>query len=383
VTGIDGGSAAGALPPGRLSAGRIDPPSARLAAAPPDNGSPAIPAQLQPDDTASPSEPISVTTGPASGVTGPPKVVARNRLTWRDKLIRDRSLLLMTLPAIVLTAVFAYGPMFGSVMAFQDYSIWSGFWHSPISSPAGFGNFQRLFHDPIFWHAFSNTLVISAVQLILYFPVPIALALLLNSVLSSKVRSTVQAIVYLPHFFSWVLVITIFQQMLGGAGVLNTYLRQHHLGTWDVMTSPALFKYLVTAQAVWKEAGWGIIVFLAALAAIDQTLYEAAAADGAGRWRRLWHITLPGMRGVIVLMLVLRLGNALTVGFEQMLIQRVAVGRDASEVLDTFSYYYGVVNNNLSYGAAAGLFKGVMSLILILAANKLAHMFGEDGLYRK
>ena len=124
-------------------------------------------------------------------------------------------------------------------------------------------------------------------------------------------------------------------------------------------------------------------MFLAALAAVDPALYEAAAADGANRWRRMWHVTLPGMRGVIVLMLVLRLGNALTVGFEQMLIQRQAIGRDASEVLDTFSYYYGVVNNNFSYGAAAGLFKGVLSLILILAANKLAHAFGEDGLYRK
>jgi putative aldouronate transport system permease protein len=218
---------------------------------------------------------------------------------------------------------------------------------------------------------------------VLYFPIPIVLALVFNSILSSRVRSFAQAVVYLPHFFSWVLVVTIFQQMLGGAGAVNTVLRQHGLGTWSIMTDPSAFKFLVTAQAVWKEAGWGLIVFLAALAAIDQALYEAAAADGAGPWRRLWHITLPGMRGVIALMLVLRLGNALTVGFEQMLIQRAAVGRDASEVLDTFAYYYGVVNNNFSYGAAAGLFKGLLSLVLILSANKLAHAFGEDGLYRK
>jgi len=171
--------------------------------------------------------------------------------------------------------------------------------------------------------------------------------------------------------------------MLGGAGALNVFLRKHDLGVWDIMTNPETFKYLVTAQAVWKEAGWGIIVFLAAIAAINQNLYEAAAVDGAGGWRRMWHITLPGMRGVIVLMLVLRLGNALTVGFEQMLIQRDKVGHDSAEVLDTFAYYYGVVNNNFSYGAAAGLFKGVLSLVLIYAANKLAHAFGEDGLYRK
>ena len=125
------------------------------------------------------------------------------------------------------------------------------------------------------------------------------------------------------------------------------------------------------------------VIFLAALAAIDQNLYEASAADGAGRLRRLWHITLPGMRGVIVLLLVLRLGNALSIGFEQFILQRLAVGRDAAEVLDTFAYYYGVVGNNFSYGTAAGLFKGLVSLVLLLAANKVAHMFGEDGFYRR
>ncbi|GAA1540650.1 ABC transporter permease subunit [Dactylosporangium maewongense] len=309
-----------------------------------------------------------------------PATVARPEKQWRIRLRRDRSLLLMTLPAVALLAVFAYAPMFGLVTAFQSYDIYSGFWYSPF---VGFDNFERLLTDSIFWHALSNTLVISAVQLVLYFPVPIALALVFNEVTNARIRSFVQSVVYLPHFFSWVLVVTVFQEMLGGAGALNTMLRRHGWATWDIMTNPDAFKYLVTAQAVWKEAGWGIIVFLAALAAIDQNLYEAAAADGAGRWRRLWHITLPGMRGVIMLMLVLRLGNALTVGFEQMLIQRQAVGRDASEVLDTFAYYYGVVNNNFSYGAAAGLFKGVLSLILVLAANKLAHAFGEDGLYRK
>ncbi len=304
----------------------------------------------------------------------------RGKLSWRVKLRRDRSLLLMTLPALALLVVFSYLPMFGIVTAFQSYDLYSGFSASPF---VGLAQFERLMTDPVFWHALENTLVLSAVQLVLYFPIPIALALLLNSILSGKVRSFVQAVVYLPHFFSWVLVITIFQQMLGGAGPLNMALREHGWATWDIMTNPETFKYLVTAQAVCKEAGWGIIVFLAALAAIDQNLYEAAAADGAGRWRRMWHITLPGMRGVIVLLLVLRLGNALTVGFEQMLIQRQAVGRDASEVLDTFTYFYGVVNNNFSYGAAAGLFKGVLSLILILIANKVAHLFGEDGLYRK
>jgi putative aldouronate transport system permease protein len=296
------------------------------------------------------------------------------------RLRRDWPLILMTAPAIGLLLVFAYTPMLGAVMAFQQYSVYTGFMHSPW---VGTANFEILLGDPQFWSAVRNTLVISAVQLVLYFPIPIALAILLNSILSSKIRSVIQSVVYLPHFFSWILVVTIFQQMLGGAGVLNAFLRRHDFGVWNIMTDPDTFKFLVTAQAVWKEAGWGIIVFLAALAALDPNHYEAAAADGAGRWRRMWHITLPGLRPVVVLMLVLRLGNALTVGFEQMLIQRDMVGRDAAEVLDTFAYYYGVVNNNFSYGAAAGLFKGVLSLILILAANRLAHAFGEDGLYRK
>jgi putative aldouronate transport system permease protein len=299
---------------------------------------------------------------------------------WRLNLRRDRSLLIMTLPALVLLAVFAYAPMVGLITAFQEYDIYNGFWYSPY---VGLDNFERLLNDSIFWHALENTLVLSFVQLVLYFPIPIVLALLFNEVANPRVRSFVQSVVYLPHFFSWVLVVTVFQEMLGGAGALNAFLRRHGWETWDIMTNSDAFKYLVTSQAVWKEAGWGIIVFLAALAAIDQSLYEAAAADGAGKWRRMWHITLPGMRSVIVLMLVLRLGNALTVGFEQMLIQRDAVGRDAAEVLDTFAYYYGVVNNNFSYGAAAGLFKGILSLVLILAANKLAHAFGEDGLYRR
>jgi putative aldouronate transport system permease protein len=302
------------------------------------------------------------------------------KLTLRRRLRRDKSLILMTLPALALLIIFNYVPMFGTLTAFQYYDPLVGVLHSQW---VGFDQFSRLFQDHLFWNALKNTLEISFVQLILYFPLPIGLALLLNSVASDRFKSFVQSVVYLPHFFSWVLVVTIFMQMFGGAGVLNQFLRQHHIGTWDVMTNPHTFVLLVTAQAVWKEAGWGIIVFLAALAAIDPALYEAAAMDGANRWRRMWHVTLPGMRGVIVLMLVLRLGNALNVGFEQMLIQRTAVGTSSAEVLDTFSYYYGIGTGNYSYGAAAGLFKSVISLLLIWGANKVAHAFGEDGLYRK
>src|SRR4051794_4100751 len=155
----------------------------------------------------------------------------------------------MTVPAVVLLAVFAYIPMFGLITAFTEYDIYSGFWQSVW---VGTHQVDRLFTDGNFWQALSNTLYISAVQLVLYFPIPIVLALVCNQVLNARLRSFVQSVVYLPHFFSWVLVVTIFQQMLGGAGALNTLLRRNGLGTWDVMTDPGSFAFLVTAQAVWK-----------------------------------------------------------------------------------------------------------------------------------
>jgi putative aldouronate transport system permease protein len=303
------------------------------------------------------------------------------KVHWRVRLRRDKALVLMTLPAVLLLAVFGYAPMLGLVMAFQDYDLYQGFLHSPW---VGLANFQQLFSDPAFWHAFTNTIVLFSVQLVLFFPLPIALAILLDSLLSRRLRSIIQSVVTLPHFFSWVLVITIFQQMLGGAGLIPGLLRDHGVtNPFDIMTDPGTFKFLVASQLIWKEAGWSMIVFLAALAAISPSLYEAAAVDGAGRWRRIRHITLPGLKGIAVLLLILQLGYALTFGFEQMLIQRQAVGPGAAEVLTTFSYYQGIADGNFSYGAAAGLFLGVTSLILILAANKVAHLFGEDGLYRR
>lgn len=304
----------------------------------------------------------------------------RNRLGHLARLRRDRSLLLMCLPMVALLLVFAYVPMAGNVVAWQDYSPFTGVRASPF---VGWSNFERVFSDPSFWSAVRNTLTITAFQLVFFFPVPIALALLLNSVLSSRVRVTVQSVVYLPHFFSWVLVVSIFQQVLGGAGLLNRVLEAAGFSGVDIVTNPDTFLFLITSQAVWKDAGWGIIVFLAALAAVDPALYEAAAMDGANRWRRMWHITLPALKPVIVLLLILRLGDSLTVGFEQLILQRDAVGQGVAEVLDTFVYYRGVRNGDWSYAAAAGLVKGVVSLLLVLAANKVAHVFGEQGVYSK
>ncbi|MER6784976.1 ABC transporter permease subunit [Streptomyces sp. NPDC000658] len=308
------------------------------------------------------------------------------KLSLRLRFRRDRVLLLMTLPALLLVLVFSYVPILGNVVAFQDYDPYVSdngivsILHSPW---VGFDNFQRIFADSAFWDAVRNTLVLFGLQLVLYFPIPIMLALLINSVVRPKVRALSQAILYLPHFFSWVLVIAVFQQLFGGAGLLSQLLRQHGYDGLDIMTDPATFKFLITAESVWKDAGWGIIVFLAALASVPTDLYEAAAMDGAGRWRRMWHVTLPALRPVIALLLVLRVGDALTVGFEQILLQRDAVGPGAAEVLDTFVWWNGVRNQDFGYAAAAGLVKGVVSLGLVLAANKVAHLMGEQGVYKK
>ncbi|MGW0835927.1 ABC transporter permease [Streptomyces prunicolor] len=322
----------------------------------------------------------------SGGATGSRQNKPKAKVSWRLRFRRDRVLLLMTLPAVLLILVFNYLPILGNIVAFEDYDPYVSdngivsMLHSPW---VGLENFQLIFADSAFWNAVQNTLVLFFLQLILFFPIPILLALLINSVVRPRVRALSQAILYLPHFFSWVLVIAVFQQLLGGAGLFSQLLRQHGFDGLDVMTDPNTFKFLITAQSVWKDAGWGIIVFLAALSSVSPDLYEAAAMDGAGRWRRMWHVTLPALRPVIALLLVLRVGDALTVGFEQILLQRDAVGPGAAEVLDTFVWWNGVRNQDFGYAAAAGLVKGVISLGLVLAANKVAHLMGEQGVYKK
>ncbi|MFC9248768.1 ABC transporter permease [Streptomyces sp. NPDC057136] len=307
-------------------------------------------------------------------------------ITLRHRLRRDRTLILMTLPAILLLFVFAYIPLAGNVVAFQEYDpyIADNAFQAILQSPwVGLDQFQQMVNDRLFWAALRNTLAIFLIQLTLFFPVPVLLALFINSFVRPRVRAVAQAILYLPHFFSWVLVVTVFQQMFGGAGLISQTLRDHGHDGIDLMTDPGLFKFLITFEMIWKDAGWGVIVFLAALASVSPDLYEASAMDGANRWRRMWHITLPALRPVVALLLVLQVGNALTVGFEQILLQRTAVGPGASEVLDTYVWNVGITYGGFSYAAAVGIVKGIFGLLLVLAANKVAHLMGEQGVYKK
>ncbi|WP_238014865.1 ABC transporter permease subunit [Dactylosporangium sp. AC04546] len=304
----------------------------------------------------------------------------RGRPRWY-RLSRDRVLLLATVPGLAVLLTFHYLPLLGNVIAFQDFQPYLGTLHSPWN---GWANFEVLTSgDPQFVTALGNTLVIMLLQIGVVFTVPIALALLLDSLITERWKRIVQTVLYLPHFLSWVIVVSIFNELLGGSGPLNTFLRRHDLATVDIIGNAAVFQELITGQVLWKEAGWAMILFLAALSRIDPELYEASAVDGAGKARQLWHITLPGLRSVIVLLLILRLGDALTVGFEQILLQQQAVGVDASEVLDTYVYNHGVVMGDWGVSAAVGLVKGLVGVVLVLGANRLAHAFGEPGLYQR
>ncbi|WP_407703441.1 ABC transporter permease [Streptomyces triticirhizae] len=299
----------------------------------------------------------------------------RPRRSLAARLRGQRTLLLLATPGIVYFLVFHYAALFGNVIAFKDFVPFQGVWESPW---VGLDNFERMFNDPAFWQASWNTLAIAALQLVFFFPLPLALALLLHSLARGRVRALVQSVVYLPHFLSWVIVVALFQQMLGPTGMFGGDVAF----VTDVLSDPDAFKPLMVAQIIWKDCGWGTIIFLAALSQVNHDLYESAALDGAGPWRRFWHVTLPALRPILILLLIMRLGDILTVGFEQILLQRDAVGPEAGEVLDTFVYFHGVLGADWGYSAAAGLFKGVVGAVLVFTANRIAHRLGEQGVYK-
>lgn len=313
---------------------------------------------------------------PSAARVSPPPV--RRGATLGQRLWRHRWMYLFLAPGLGFLLLFVYVPMLGNVLAFKNYSPFVGIVDSPW---VGFDNFTRLFSNPQLALALRNTLWLSLLQIVFAFPAPIALALLLNSLLSERLKRIVQSVVYLPHFFGWVIVVSIWMAVLGGVGPVADLANRIGLGQVNLMTNPDTFALLITSQVIWKEVGWGTIVFFAAISTIPTELYESAAADGAGPWRRIWHVTLPGISGVIVLLFILRLGNVLSVGFEQLLLQRGAVGAQASEVLDTFVYFQGILGGQWGVAAAAGLLKGLIGTVLVIGANLLAKRMGQGGLF--
>lgn len=311
----------------------------------------------------------------------PPPAEGSRRPRRGPRSKRDKALFWFALPGILVLLLFHYVPLLGNIIAFQNYQPYIGIMHSRW---AGIDNFKVLFNgDPAFIHALINTLELTVIQVVFVFPAPLILALLLNSLVSERIKKSVQNVLYLPHFLSWVVVVAVFQQMLGNGGVLNVFFQAHEMGTWNIIGNPELFKSLLTSQVIWKDTGWGTILFLAALSRIDNDLYEAAAMDGASRLRQTWHVTLPALRGLVVLLLILRLGDALSVGFEQIVLQQNGMDANVTQVLDTYVYNNGLVAGQWGVSAAVGLIKGLVGVALVLGANKVAHLFGEEGVYRK
>lgn len=328
-------------------------------------------------------EASAVPQGPGAGAGAPMSATeSAEKLPWRRRFLsavrHHPWMYAFVLPGLLFFVVFHYVPLLGNVIAFQDFSPYLGI---ADSRWVGMSNFADLFRDPEVIGAIVNTLIISFLQLAFAFPAPIALAIFLNSLLSERLKRWIQTVVYLPHFLSWVIVVALWQQVLGGAGSLARGLEMVGIESVNIMSDPSTFKLLVVAQVIWKDVGWGTIIFFAAISTISAELYESAAVDGAGPWRRIWHVTLPGLIPVTVMMLILQLGNVLTVGFEQLLLQQPAVGADAAQVIDTFVYFRGIAGGEWGISAAVGLIKGVIGTVLVLGANRLAKRLGTDGLF--
>lgn len=291
---------------------------------------------------------------------------------------RDRWLYALLVPGVVYFLVFKYLPMWGVVMAFENYVPFSGVFGSEWVGMKWFGYF---FLSPAWTRYLANTLVLSLMNIVFYFPAPIILALLLNEMQSLRYKKVLQTLLYVPHFISIVIVVSITFVIFGSSGIIYR-LTEKMLGQpIKYLSDPGVFRWMIIGQTVWKETGWGMIIFLAALTNVDVQLYEAAMVDGAGRLRRLWHITLPAIRSTIVLMLILRMGSMLDTGYDHLILMANSLNRNVSQTLDVFVYEQGLKNGQYSYASAVGLMKAVVSVTLVVSANKIAHALGEQGLY--
>jgi putative aldouronate transport system permease protein len=292
---------------------------------------------------------------------------------------KEKWLYIMMIPGLLYYLVFKYGPMFGLVMAFENFNPFLGFFKSPW---VGFEHFKRFFAETTFGMLFVNTLILGIMNIVIYFPVPIILALLLNEIKISWFKRTAQTFIYIPHFISWVVVCSITYTLFTvDGGLVNGIIGLLGHSSVHFLTDIRIFRPLIMGQIIWKEAGWGTIIFLAALTSIDPELYQAAEVDGASRWQKLVYITLPGIKSTIVIMLILRLGSFLNTGFEQLILMINSLNRTVGEVFDTFVYTNGILGGQFSYTAAVGFFKSLISLILVIAGNTLAKKFGEEGIY--
>ncbi|MFB9275451.1 ABC transporter permease [Cohnella cellulosilytica] len=306
-----------------------------------------------------------------------PRGVGSSRLLGR--LVKNRWLYFMLLPGVVYFIVFKYLPMWGILISFQDYQPYLGM-HG--SKWVGFKHFYHFFNEPTFGLLFRNTLILAVYNLVFFFPLPIIIALMLNELRKKAFSRLIQTFIYVPHFVSWVVVIGLtYIFFTTEGGIVNNALSSLTGHQYPFLMSENWFRTMIVSQGIWKETGWGTIIFLAALSGVDLQLYEASRIDGANRWRQMWHITLPAIRSTIIILFILRLGSFLDTGFEQIFLMLNAMNRDVGEIFDTYVYTVGITQGQFSYSTAVGLFKSLVGLVLVITTNYFAKKMGEEGVY--
>lgn len=289
---------------------------------------------------------------------------------WKREIKKSWPLYLLCLPSLICVIVFAYTPMVGLIMAFQDYKPWLGMLNS---SWIGFENFERIFQFQESKQAIVNTLIIAVSKIIVGTIVPIAMTLLLNEVRHMGIKKGIQTLVYLPHFLSWVTIGGIMLNILALDGGFNHFLGLFGIDPIFFLGDSKIFRYTVVISDLWKNFGFAMIVYLASIAGIDPTYYEAAEMDGATRWQQTWHVTLPGMMPIIVVVATLSLGNILDGGFDQIFNLYNPLVYSTGDIIDTYVYRASLLNGQYGFGTAVGLFKSGISLILIMIAYRLAY----------
>ena len=294
------------------------------------------------------------------------------------KIMRSKYLIMMILPAVAFYIIFCYIPMYGILMAFQKFNPKVGIFGSKF---VGFDNFLKVFDDAKFWLAFRNTLIIGSVKIVISFLGAVIIALLLNELRMIKTKKTIQTIVTFPHFLSWVVVSGFVFSLFAYNGAVNSLVEIMGGNRTNFLLDKQFFFGMIFASDIWKEAGWGSIIYLATMAGIPQDQYEAADIDGATRLQKIWHITLPGIKPVAILLLIMSVGGVLSAGFDQILNLGNDVLRDDVNIIDTYIYYHYVTGSgNAGIGTAIGLFKSVVSFTLVIAVDRIAKACGERGI---
>lgn len=289
-------------------------------------------------------------------------------------LVRNRYIYLMALPALIYYVIYHYWPMYGSIIAFKDFSPTAGILGSPW---AGFKYFQQFFSSVYFGRILRNTLLISVYSIIWSFPAPILLALLMNEIRSNAFKRTVQTVTYLPHFISTVIICGMIVDFTSMHGLFNYFIELFGGQAQNLLMDAGLFRPIYIISGIWQEVGWGSIIYLAALTGIDNSLYEAARIDGAGRFQQMLHITLPGIAPTIIIMLILRMGQVMNVGFEKVMLLYNPATYEVADVISTFVYRKGIVEASYSYSAAVGLFNSVINFAMIIFANWVSRHCGD------